>query len=418
MKILLVAYEFPPILAAQALRWFYLSNELAKLGVNVHVICPDISAEHAFPMDLDGRIAIHRVWPGPFIGLSQRLASKRHGRPEDVTGIKSSHASWAFRAYRLVRSVLDAVLYPDVRSEWYPFALRKMRKLLRTEDFDVVISSHEPAVDIFVGCHARRFNIPWVVDLGDPLLTPYSPRWRRAVDSIVERKVISCATSIWVTGDSVSNLLKQRHGEGIGEKISVLPQGFPSEQTDFIDRPSGRRFLLVFTGNFYRDFRNPVELAKALSLMKDLDISFIIAGNNSAFEDLFHDVDGVKFLGQRSHFECLELQQQADVLVNIGNVQSYQIPGKVYEYLGSKKPILHIQTGECSDPGAELIESTGAGVVVKNSHQEIERVLRHMCLQWMNDPGKLMECRKESLIQDHSWSRRAVECKRLLQKIL
>ncbi len=56
MKILLVAYEFPPILAAQALRWFYLSNELAKLGVNVHVICPDISAEHAFPMDLDGRI--------------------------------------------------------------------------------------------------------------------------------------------------------------------------------------------------------------------------------------------------------------------------------------------------------------------------------------------------------------------------
>lgn len=238
------------------------------------------------------------------------------------------------------------------------------------------------------------------------------------MDSMVERKVVSCATSIWVTADSVSNLLKQRHGEGIGKKMFVLPQGFPSGQTDVNDRPGGCRFRLVFTGNFYRDFRNPVELAKALSLMKDLGISFIIAGNNSAFEYLFHGVDGVEFLGQRSHFECLELQRQADVLVNIGNVQSYQIPGKVYEYLGAGRPILHIQTGEDSDPGAELIESMGAGIVVKNSHKEIEKVLRHMCLQWMSDPGKLMEYRKESLIQGHSWSRRAVECKRLLQEAL
>ncbi|WP_233174955.1 hypothetical protein, partial [Delftia sp. ASV31] len=64
MKVLLIAYEFPPILAAQALRWFYLSNELVDIGVDIHVVCPDISTENAFPMDMDARITIHRVWPG------------------------------------------------------------------------------------------------------------------------------------------------------------------------------------------------------------------------------------------------------------------------------------------------------------------------------------------------------------------
>ncbi|WP_305230146.1 hypothetical protein, partial [Klebsiella pneumoniae] len=70
-------------------------------------------------------------------------------------------------------------------------------------------------------------------------------------------------------------------------------------------KESEQRFLLVFTGNFYRDFRNPIELAKALVGLQDLEISFVIAGDNSEFEPMFQGIFGVEFAGKKSHFECL-----------------------------------------------------------------------------------------------------------------
>lgn len=418
MKVLLIAYEFPPILAAQALRWFYLSNELVDIGVDIHVVCPDISTENAFPMDMDARITIHRVWPGPFIGFSQRLAGNVWRNSKAGNGRNASKPSRLFQVYRIVRSILNAIFYPDVRSEWYPFARRKIKKLLRDEKFDAVISSHEPGVDIFVGNYARKLGIPWVIDMGDPLLTPYSPKWRRGIDLKVERKVIHSASSIWVTAGSVLDLLISRHGASVERKISVLPQGFSYRRVGRKTKEDEQRFLLVFTGNFYRDFRNPIELAKALFGLQDLAISFVIAGDNSEFEPMFQRISGVEFAGKKSHFECLELQRQADVLVNIGNVQSYQIPGKIYEYLGAEKAILHIKTAEDFDPGVELLEETGSGIVVKNCSRQIEAVLRDMYRQWTDNPEQLTDGRKEDVIKAHSWSHRARTCEELLKEIL
>lgn len=417
MKILLIAYEFPPILAAQALRWFYLANELADIGVDIHVVCPDISPENTFPMEMDSRITIHRVWPGPFIGFSQKLVKKFQGKNEVSNELNTLRPSRLFHVYRVIRIILDVIFYPDVRSEWYPFAFGKIKRLLKRERFDVVISSHEPAVDIFVGHYARKLDIPWVIDMGDPLLTPYSPKWRRGIDLRVERKIIQSATSIWVTADSVLDLLKNRHGASVEKKISVLPQGFSHRPVGQWSKENERRFCLVFTGNFYRDFRSPIELAKALFGLKDLDVSLVVAGNNSEFEPMFRGVAGVKFVGQKGHFECLSLQRQADVLVNIGNVQSYQIPGKIYEYLGAQKAILHIKTASDFDPSVELLKETGSGVVVQNNSRDIELALRGLHEKWKNDPHQLTDGRNEDVIQAHSWSYRARECKELLKAV-
>ncbi len=418
MKILLIAYEFPPILAAQALRWFYLSNELVKIGVEVEVICPNIYSENTFPVEMDERIKLHRVWPGPFIGLSQELGRRLRGKDKVSQGKISSKSSLAFSGYRMLRSILDNIFYPDVRSEWYPFALRKMKKLLKSRRFDAVVSSYEPGVDIFIGYHAHIFNIPWTIDMADPLLTPYSPRWRRGLDLRVERKAILTAKSIIVTAPSVLDLLKERHGRDITRKFSIVPQGFSDRQVAAQCLKNTSSFDLIFTGNFYKDFRNPCELAKALEMLQDLNISFTIAGNNSEFESYFKNINRVNFLGQRSHFDCLNLQGTADLLVNIGNVQNYQIPGKIYEYLGARKPILHIKTGTGSDIGADLIQSTGAGFVVDNNAEDIQKILRDIYRQWINDPEELINNRKEEIIETNSWSHRAKMYKESLQKMI
>ena len=423
MKVLLIAYEFPPILAAQSLRWLHLANELVAHEVQIEVICPDIAPNPAFPLLLDPRVTTHRVWPGPFIGLGE-YAAKRAAEQSSVSSGAASAApspspklSLLSRGYGIARDLLNRVVYPDIRSEWYFFARKKLRQLLAANQYDIVLSSHEPAVDIFVGFYAKKVKLPWVVDLGDPLLTPYSPNWRKGIDLRVERRIMRHADHLVVTDDKVIELLVERHGPHLRDKLSTISQGFPGSKP--AERRSvNTRFSICFTGNFYSDFRNPAQLAEALRALDGIDFSFQIIGNNGRFKPLFEGVQGVEFLGQKNHSECLAWQRRADLLINIGNVQNYQIPGKIYEYLGSGTSILHIQTSDSTDPGAVLIQQTKAGVVVKNDSQEIANALNTLHAQWMHDPSALVGGRDEALIQNHTLNQKAKRYQAVLSTLI
>ena len=417
MKLLLIAYEFPPILAAQSLRWLHLANELVAQGVQVEVLCPNVAPNPSFPLPLDRRVLTHRVWPGPFIGLgeyaSRRAAARRAMTDGSSPTVALRKLSPLSRVYGIARDFLNHVVYPDIRSEWYFLARRKLKQLLRKNNYDIVLSSHEPAVDIFVGFYAKKMKIPWIVDLGDPLLTPYSPPWRRSIDLRLERRIMHGADHLVVTDDKVIELLVERHGSFLQEKSSTISQGFPAAVSTE-RRSANAKFSICFTGNFYADFRNPAQLATALRALEDLDFQFQIIGNNDRFKPLFEGIRGVEFLGQKSHGECLARQRKADLLINIGNVQNYQIPGKIYEYLGSGTPILHIQTSQSADPGASLINRAKAGVVVNNESQAIAHALTILHQKWMDDPEALLHDRDEMLIQSHTWEQKGRKYKKVL----
>lgn len=421
MKVLLIAYEFPPILAAQSLRWLHLANELVAQGVHIEVLCPDIAPNPTFPLALDPRIVTHRVWPGPFIGLGEyaakRAAAQSAAAKDSSSAAAPAPLSLLSRGYGIARDLLNRVVYPDIRSEWYFFARKKLKQLLTTNHYDIVLSSHEPAVDIFLGFYAKKVKLPWVVDLGDPLLTPYSPPWRRAIDLRVERRIMRHADHLVVTDDKVIELLVERHGALMRAKLSTVSQGFPAAVC-IAPRRANTRFSICFTGNFYSDFRNPEQLAEALRALQGIDFSFQIIGNNGRFKPVFDGIHGVDFMGQRSHSDCLELQRRADLLINIGNVQNYQIPGKIYEYLGSGTPVLHIQTSDSTDPGAVLINQTRAGVVVKNDAQDIARALCSLHAQWIHDPSALVLGRDEILVQSHTWTNKAKQYQALLSRLI
>lgn len=173
---------------------------------------------------------------------------------------------------------------------------------------------------------------------------------------------------------------------------------------------------LLYTGTFYQSFRNPEQLALALRKVVDLPISFAVVGDNSPFAAYFEGLPNVVFHGKCDHFACLKMQQNADVLINLGNVQDFQVPGKVYEYLGAARTILHIQTGPV-DSSAELIAQTGAGVVVANQADEIVRVLRRMHAVWEQSHTTVLWPRRQDLIAEHAWPKRVERCLHSLRAV-
>ena len=100
MRILLVAYDFPPIPSPQALRWAYLVRELALAGHDVHVLAPDVMGYGVGQLpELPASVVVHRSSAGPvtdFLVARQRANRQPHqddeqrhreGKPDRLGGL-------------------------------------------------------------------------------------------------------------------------------------------------------------------------------------------------------------------------------------------------------------------------------------------------------------------------------------------
>ncbi len=415
MRVLLFAYDFPPVLDAQSLRWAYLCQELALRGVEIDVLAPQLRDTWGFHPRFADSIRIDRCFPGPFVALTGWLAA-RLGINESFAMQSSSAGATrtrpmplSIRLYRFARQLLNQVLIPDLRTEWLPFAWRRARRLHADRHYDLVMSSHEPGVDLLLGLRAQKaWKIPWIADLADPLLAPYTPGWRMRWDRALERRVCRRADAVLVTTDAVAALLARRHGVD-ERKFTLIRQGFDRHWHDDGTPPAPPwprdRMILLFTGSFYRGFRDPSRLVEALGNVDGVCAVFV--GDMGPFGDALSRLgDRAMVLGKRPHEVCLAWQRQAHVLVNLANRQDDQVPGKVYEYLGAARPILHI-TSSPHDPVPALLEGIGRGRAAPAEASAIAAEIRHFRDDWR--AARLDETFNLSndLVKEYSWSAQA-----------
>lgn len=392
MRILLIAYEFPPIPSPQAIRWAYLSRELADLGVEVHVLAPDhpgYGPSHGLP-GLSAGVSVHRTFPGPFGWFLRKLARRRsgNGSAREMPGSSSSPAgvpkprvalNWKGRALRALQAAAGWVVFPDVRGEWNPWAKAELYRLLDSIEPDLVISSHEPANTLELGLLAVGRGYRWFADLGDPVLASYTPRrWRKRALAL-EKKVCLSAEGVIVTTPAARAELLSRHSD-LPNHFFVLPQGFDNQapaanrRNDMFDQ---EKLELLYCGSFYA-FRRPESLLAALLQVPGVRLNIAASSvPESVLEVALQSPDRVRLLGYLPHSEVVQLQRSADVLVNISNDDPVQVPGKLYEYLGAGRPILQIG-GAPLDEAGRLLELTGSGWSYGNSEEAVVEALRDL----------------------------------------
>ncbi|MGY0560305.1 glycosyltransferase [Luteimonas sp. A277] len=405
LRVLLIAYEFPPSPSPQSLRWAHLVRELLELGAEVHVL----TAENWWPptstQPPPGAI-VHRAWPGGVAGIIalSRRWRRLSGRSEseaaatDATDAKPREAggptrparvvpgsvapgatlNWKGRAVDRFNKLIRRFTFPDERGRWEPFARRELEKLLDSLQPDVVISSHEPATSLRLGRVAKERGFPWVVDLGDPVLSFYTPeRWRK--DSFdVESWTCAHADRVTVTTEAARALLADRHGVP-ESRFEVLTQGYDGAQVPesaaFEFEPD--RLELLYTGSFYQ-FREPRSLVDAVLASPGARLNI---ATSRAPEWLLPLLDShpeqLRLLGFVPHAQAVTLQRSADVLVNIANDDPVHVPGKVYEYLGAGRPILHLGDNE-EDVAARLVRGHRRGLVSGNGAGAISEALTRL----------------------------------------
>ena len=361
MRILLVAYFYPPCHDTGAARPTSMARHLRALGNEVTVLTTSAYGGDAPDSDHVERTADAQLWRA-------RLHGQRH-----IQALFDSD-TYAGRPH-----VLSRVLVPEpLVFAWEPFARRRARALQRRAPFDCVITTSPPESAHLVGFALRRQGLPWVADVRDswtfePLRPAFPTRFQRWLDARMERRVLGTADVVVCVSQPAADDLRTR---GIAEPL-VIANGWDSplpgspDVADAEVKLDPDRVSLVYTGRFGSYGRDPTALVEGLERLAREDpnsaarLELVIAGPLTPAEaELFaRDVSParIRLVGSLERGQALALQRAADALLVIAHpTRSQLLNYKLFEYIAAERPLLALAAGtEAGRVAAEV----GATVV-------------------------------------------------------
>ncbi len=332
-------------------------------------------------------------------------------------------------AFAPLRSLADWWLLPDSYAGWSRRARSVAAARASRGDVHAVLSSSPPdsahlaALDV-----TRTARLPWVADFRDPWVglhfrKPPTP-WHAARHAAMEASVTGSADLVLTASRTHERELASR-AVGKPRRLLHLPNGFePSTSTtQVVDRS---RFRLAFTGT--------------LSLMDDmgtlLDALERLQGIEPRARDALrvelvgpYDSDWeartnarglgslVRFSGPRSHAETRALQRSADALLlwkPRGDGYRTMVPGKLYEYLDSERPILALLPEH--DEAAELVTQAGGSVLPPGDAEALAVELAARLARW-REAGRLPDARP-AWLGEYARERLAGELARALDSLV
>lgn len=379
MRILILSYFFPPYNIIASLRTGKTAKYLHRFGHEVRVI----TAHHLpYPADLPVEFPADHTIATPWIDVSlpHTLATRfRRHRSGIVTLFDKAPGTQL--QYTLALRLLDAyrtlVAFPDDAIGWFPFGWMAARRLLERWRPDMIFASSGPPTALLIASALhRQYGAPWVAELRD-LWTdnhyyPY-PMWRRVLETWLERRTLRTATGLVTVSEPLARTLRLRYSLPTDTVLNGFdPVDYPPVQSTRTDP----YLTIVYTGTVYRANQSAKPLFDALkrlgSRAERIRVAFyshsingIVAIRSEAQQygvaHLLDVHDAVPYC------EALARQRAADMLLLLlwnDPRERGVYTGKLFEYLGARRPILGI--GPPDNVAADLIRERQAGVVSAN----------------------------------------------------
>lgn len=400
MKVLLVAGFFPPYAPMSATRVNKLAKYLFNAGHDVRVLgaknihYPPVMALEV-PEDRVTFAPVFEVLDVPekilaCIRPAAAAASKagdgveRAGKPgqgvKQRPGLASRLKSAVMRFYASVVSV------PDSRIGWYPSAVREGRRMLADWKPDVIYASAPPHTSLLVASKlAGEFNIPWFCEYRDLWVDHpyYDGSWlRRLIERPLEGRVLAnCAGLVTVTRTWAAHL-KTRHNK----PVAFVMNGFDPDDyapADSLSPLDSGHLTILYAGGIYVGKRDPAVLFQALADMGAaahmVRVHFYMPESGlklvAAMAKDYGVTDQIVLHGLVQRDLVVELQQRSDILLLLrwdSPEENGVLAGKLFEYIGSGRPILSL--GSTTGEAAEIIRQNGLGLVTNDKDQIIRQL--------------------------------------------
>jgi glycosyltransferase involved in cell wall biosynthesis len=264
-----------------------------------------------------------------------------------------------------------------------------------------VVTSGPPHSTHLIGLELQRRGLRWWADFRDPWTDIYYYRmfypsaWARRRDTELEHSVLERAERVLTVSDDLKRLLASKLN-GDSAKFVVVPNGYdPADFEANAQVPNNPVRTLVYTGTLTLDY--PLEaLYTALRTYCRAhgSLKLVFAGRpaqeaKDALEALTRELPlSVEFKGYLPHAESVALLQGADALLllipELPNNRGI-LTGKLFEYLGSGRPIWGF--GPVDGDANAILRETRAGGLYEDAQKAFEALA-----QWP-EQGASLEAR-------------------------
>lgn len=410
---LIVTYWFPPFGGGGVQRTLKFVKYLPSLGWRPVVLAPkrvpfdyfDYSLVDDIPVEVTAYKTASFEPAQWYASVKEKVVGKR--RVEDSL---EAGGSWYRKiAISLVKPLFKSVRWvaynlvfvPDIHIGWIPFALWNGVKVVRRERVDAIYASGNPwsvfLIAFFLSKLTRR---PYVLDMRDPWTLGPDFAWsgvRGSIESFWERRCILSASKVINVTEQATQAYREKYPDVDPSKFQCITQGFDPPDFDGIAGNPTDKFTIASTGTYYAIRRTPESFLKAIralvdrnpGLMNEIRVRFMGVGGGvvSPLVERYHLAGMVEVLPYGSHRESIQFIRSSDVLlldflahvedrVNLASTSS-----RIFEFLASGKPILGLV--HPSGAAAEIIASTGAGVVVDPENtDEVAKAIHGLYLQY------------------------------------
>ncbi|MEI6059581.1 MAG: glycosyltransferase family 4 protein [Bacteroidota bacterium] len=378
-KVLIITYYWPPSGGAGVQRWLKFSKYLHEFGWDPIIYTPenpeapaqDFSLLHEIPRGIE--VIKTPIWePYEFY---KKLVGMKKGEKVNAgflnekkkPGLAEGFSTW----------IRGNFFIPDARKFWIKPSVKFLVKYLKNNPVDAIVSTGPPHSMHLIALGVKnKCDIPWLADFRDPW-TQIDFYHQLHLSSIADNKHKRLEKAVLKTADSVVTVSKNWSKDLAAlypRKIEVVTNGFDAADFNTHSVDLDTRFTLTHVGSLNKD-RNPNFLWATLKEIcseneffnTDLELKFIGKTDIAVFDQLEKKglIEKATKVDYMPHKEVIAEASRSQVLMllinNTPNMAGI-IPGKIFEYLASNRPVLCIAPPD--GDSANIIKESGAGYVV------------------------------------------------------
>lgn len=384
-NVVLLAYHYPPSNEVGGLRAAKVARALRDAGHQVTVITARLPGEASdLRLEEEGlqvRAVVARRNPREFYAeWKQRRNQPRQGTAagaaadSNVTlGVPAKVPGWK-------RFIFSLLWLPDDKQGFIPSAIQAARPLIRPGS-SVIYTSAPPFSTHLAGWWLRRkTGAPWVAEFRDPWTdNPWKPRHvRTSLSDVLERKLerrcLHSANLVVAVSEGIERVMRPKM-IGREDHLILVRNGIDQlSPPESRARPAGP-YRIVHVGSFYHG-RDPRPFLRGLAALRTTrsltpdEMEVQLVGQCRWFDGVSIEqevealglADLVRFQDWVPHAAAQQLVNSADLLLLLAQNQPDQVPNKLYEYLGVRRPILAFVDPE--GESARMLEQIGGHFVL------------------------------------------------------
>lgn len=395
-KVLIITYYWPPAGGGGVQRWLKFTKYLREHGIEPIIFTArggevpviDESLEKEIPPGV--RIIRHPIWE-PYTFYKKLLGKKKNERVYSGFIQDQKSSGWKQKASVFIRGNF---FIPDARMFWIRPSVKFLKRWLKDYSVDAIVSTGPPHSTHRIALQLKRATgLPWVADFRDPWTQIdfydqlHLTKWADARHKKMEKEVLTEADAVVTVSPSWAKGLESL----VDRKVAVVNNGFDPEDFDKVAEVPLKEFSICHVGSMNAD-RNPLALWDALHHLVREDERFhqkvkvrLIGQVDFAIEQAIQErelnqyVEKVPFM---AHADIpAQLKQAAVLLLPVNKTPNMDgvVPGKLYEYLAAKRPVLVV--GPPQGDTANIVAESGAGKIF--DYSEVEE-LKNQLVQWMD----------------------------------